>query len=127
MERKRSSPSLGIVALSDREMEPLYGRFDEDTIVSTARLVADRLAEESTKLGLVAYYDNPKSSDLIQFRVRRSGVYKKFDLRALLALFSIKNGGGHEGAIGFRFPRSAVQDFPAFVEKIVSGIESVVP
>jgi nanoRNase/pAp phosphatase (c-di-AMP/oligoRNAs hydrolase) len=127
MERKRSTPSLGIVALSETEMEPLYREFDDDTIVSTTRLVADRLAEESTKLGLVAYYDNPKSSDLIQFRVRRSGAYKKFDLRRLLTLFSIENGGGHEGAIGFRLPRDAVPDFAAFVEKIVSGIEAEVP
>ncbi len=127
MDRKRFSRSIGYVALSAEDMEPLYDSLDDDTIVSTARAVADRLAEESTKLSLVAFYDNPKKSDLIQFRVRRSGAYKKFDLRLLMTLFSIENGGGHEGAIGFRIPRDKVSDFKIFVKNIVSGIEKVLP
>ncbi len=127
MDRKNFSPSIGYVALSAKEMEPLYDDLDDDTIVSTARAVADRLAEESAKLSLVAFYDNPKKSDLIQFRVRRSSAYKKFDLRALMALFSIQSGGGHEGAIGFRIPRGEVDDFDAYIKKIVSGIEEAIP
>jgi nanoRNase/pAp phosphatase (c-di-AMP/oligoRNAs hydrolase) len=126
MGQKRSSPSLGIVALSPALMEPIAA-CDEDTIVSTARLVADKLAEESGKLGLVAYFDKPETSDLVQFRVRRSGAYKKFDLRTLLTQFSIENGGGHEGAIGFRLPRKRVPDFEGYVKELVEGIEAAVP
>jgi nanoRNase/pAp phosphatase (c-di-AMP/oligoRNAs hydrolase) len=123
MDRKRFSPSIGYVSLSESSTSELYANFNEDTIVSTARSVADSLAEESSFLGMVAYYDNPERSDLIQFRIRRSGNYKKFDLRQLLALFSISNGGGHEGAIGFRVPRKDVSDYDAYVEKLVAGIE----
>ena len=72
MERKKRSGSVCLVALSAEEMEPLYASCDDDTIVSTARVIADTLAEESGKLGLVAYYDNPARSDLVQFRLRRA-------------------------------------------------------
>jgi diguanylate cyclase (GGDEF)-like protein len=127
MERKRSSPSIGIVAMSLEAMAPLYAECDNDTIVSTARVIADRLAEESGKLSLVAYYDNPERGDLIQFRVRRAGSWKKYDVRSILPLFSIKNGGGHEGAIAFRVPRDTVPDFDAYMRMLVDGIEAAIP
>jgi single-stranded DNA-specific DHH superfamily exonuclease len=94
--------------------------------VSTARVVADRLAESSGKLGLVAYYDNPEHSDLVQFRLRRAGAWKKYDLRGLLERFAIENGGGHEGAIGFRMPRSEIPDFQAYVATLLQGIETAI-
>jgi single-stranded DNA-specific DHH superfamily exonuclease len=124
--RKRRAGSLGVVALSEEEMKPLYGRCDEETIVSGARVIADKLAEESGKLGLVAYYDNPERSELVQFRLRRAGGWKKYDLRRLLDLFSIANGGGHEGAIGFRVPRSDIKDFEGYVKKLQEGIEKAI-
>jgi diguanylate cyclase (GGDEF)-like protein len=127
MERKKLSPSIATVALSAEEMAPLYATFDDDTIVSTARVIADRLAEESGKLGLVSYCDNPERSDLVQFRLRRAGSWKKYDLRNLLSLFSITNGGGHEGAIGFRIPRNEIPDFHPYVDTLVTRIESAIP
>src|SRR5208283_1888821 len=105
MDRKKSVGSISMVALSAEEMEPLYASCDDDTIISTARVITDKLAEESGILGMVAYFDNPARSDLVQFRLRRAGGWKKYDLRGFLSLFSIANGGGHEGAIGFRIPR----------------------
>jgi diguanylate cyclase (GGDEF)-like protein len=124
---KRFSPSVGYVALSEESSMTMHESFDGDTVVSTARIVADRLAEESARLSLVAYFDDAKKSDLIQFRVRRAGGYKKFDLRTLLTLFSIENGGGHEGAIGFRLSRNTVPDFPAYVEGLIAQIEQTIP
>ncbi len=126
MERRRRSRSLSLVALSAQDMAPLYAGCDDDTIVSTARVIADRLAEESGKLGLVAYYDNPERSDLVQFRLRRAGGWKKYDLRGFLTLFSIANGGGHEGAIGFRIPRGEIPDFGRYVSTLVEGIEEAI-
>ena len=119
----RRTPSLGIVALSEEESGPLHADYDNETLVATARLVADRLAEDSGKLGLVAYYDNPAAGDLVQFRLRRSAGYRGYDLRKLLPLLSIANGGGHEGAIGFRVPRGEIAEFRGFVERTDAGIE----
>jgi single-stranded DNA-specific DHH superfamily exonuclease len=123
---KRLSGSLAVVALTLEQMAPLFARCDDDTIVSSARVIADRLAEESGKLGLVAYYDNPEHGDLVQFRLRRSSGWKLYDLRKLLERFSIANGGGHEGAIGFRVPRSEISDFPGYITKLVEGIETAI-
>jgi single-stranded DNA-specific DHH superfamily exonuclease len=126
MDRRRRTGSISLVALSAEEMEPMYAGCDDDTIVSTARVIADRLAEESGKLGLVAYFDNPARSDLVQFRLRRAGGWKKYDLRGLLTRFSISNGGGHEGAIGFRIPRAEIPDFRGYVSSLVEGIETAI-
>jgi nanoRNase/pAp phosphatase (c-di-AMP/oligoRNAs hydrolase) len=73
------------------------------------------------------YYDSPELSDYIQFRVRRSQQYKKYDLRDLLELFDIENGGGHEGAIGFRIHRTQVADYRLFIRNLIEGIEKALP
>jgi len=123
IKRKRFSKSIGYVALSMKEMHSFYKRYDNDTIVSVSRTVADQLAEESGKLSLIAYYDNPEKSDLIQFRVRRSREYRGFDLRNILTIFSIENGGGHEGAIGFRIPANSIKDFDGYINRLIQGVE----
>ena len=124
MSHKRSSTSIAFVALDAEQSAPMFVGSDDDTVVSTARAVADKLAEESGKLGFVAYADNPERSSLYQFRLRRSGAWKEYDLRNFLTKFSINNGGGHEGAIGFRVPRSDVPDLGAYVQRLVKGIEA---
>ncbi len=121
------SGSIATVALTEQAMRPLHECNDEETIVSTARAVVDALAEESGKLGLVAYYDNPAKSDLVQFRVRRAAGWKKYDLRDLLKLLVIQNGGGHEGAIGFRVPRDQVPDLDEYVGRMMRTIEAAIP
>ena len=41
-----------------------------------------------------------------------------------MVFFSIANGGGHEGAIGFRVPAAEVADYGAYVKRLVDGIEA---
>jgi nanoRNase/pAp phosphatase (c-di-AMP/oligoRNAs hydrolase) len=124
LSHRRLSHRIAYVALGERDMKPFCRSFDPDTVVSVARSVADLLAEESGCLGLVCYYDDPAVSDLVQFRVRRSMRFKGFDLRRILQIFSIENGGGHEGAIGFRLPRRQVGDFASYVAHLIDGIEA---
>lgn len=126
MERKRFSQKIGYVVLGEQDVESLSLEFDNDTIVSVARGVADILAEESKWLGLVCYFDPPEQSDLVQFRLRRSHLYKQTDLRTVLETFSIANGGGHEGAIGFRIPKSEIEDLESYVADLVRGIEELI-
>jgi hypothetical protein len=126
IERKRFSGRIGYVVLGEQEIDHLSGEFDNDTIVSVARGVADILAEESKWLGLVCYVDPPEQSDLIQFRLRRSHQYKAIDLRTVLKVFSISNGGGHEGAIGFRIPKSEIENLEVYVERMIKGIEDLI-
>jgi nanoRNase/pAp phosphatase (c-di-AMP/oligoRNAs hydrolase) len=126
IERKRFSSKIGYVVLGQRDIAGLSREFDNDTIVSVARGVADILAEESKWLGLVCYTDSPEQSDLIQFRLRRSHQYKAIDLRTVLKAFSISNGGGHQGAIGFRIPKSEIDDLEDYVNTLIQGIEGLI-
>ena len=121
--KKKFSKHIGYLVLNQSDVKTLLKDFESDTIVSVARTVADALAEESRKIGLVAFYDDPKVSDLVQFKIRRSQKYKGFDLRKILDQFSIKNGGGHEGAIAFRIPKENIYDIDAYMKKLINGIE----
>ncbi|HXK37174.1 MAG TPA: DHH family phosphoesterase, partial [Candidatus Paceibacterota bacterium] len=66
--KKKFSRSIGYVVLNKKDMDYLSGVFDNDTIVSVTRSIADHLAEESSRLGLVAY-DDSSNSNLVQFRL----------------------------------------------------------
>ena len=123
LERSKISDSIGYVVLDPKESESLHQRFTIDTIVSVSRSVADVLAEKSGYLSLIVYYDDPGESDLIQFRMRRSHTFKVYDLRKILSLFSIENGGGHEGAIGFRLNKNEMSDITEYTINFIKGIE----
>ncbi len=125
LSRRRRSPAVSWVALSEADMAGFD--CDADTTVQVARAVTDVLAEESGKLGLVAYYEGQREGGIAQFRLRRSKDYKLYDLREVLSLFGIRNGGGHEGAIGFRFPAREVPDIEAKTRELIEGIEQVLP
>jgi nanoRNase/pAp phosphatase (c-di-AMP/oligoRNAs hydrolase) len=127
LKRKRFSVHVGYVALGPQETERLYRQFERDTVVSTARAIADELAEQSGRLGLVCYCDPPEQSGLIQFRLRRSQRFKEYDLRKVLERFDIENGGGHEGAIGFRLKPGQVPDLDEYVGDLIQGIEKELP
>ena len=120
------TPNIGSVIISQEVIKQMRAVFDHDTIVTVARYAADSLAEYSKVLSLVAYYDDKKDSDLIQFRIRRSHSYTSLDLRKILEVFDIQNGGGHPGAIGFRIPASEIPDLSEYVEILVEGIEKLI-
>lgn len=123
IKREQLSNSIGYTILSRDDMKYLYGKFDDEIIVSVIRHVANEIAEESGKIGMVAYHDNPKTSDLVQFKMRRAHGFKNFDLRDVLELFSISDGGGHEGAIAFRFPQSKIPDVKHYTEDLVKKLK----
>ncbi len=127
IEKKQFSRSFGYVVFNNSEMKELKKEFDRDTVVSVSRSVADILAEESGGLSLVVFDDVYRNEKLVQFRVRRSTDYKVFDVRNILDIFSIENGGGHEGAIGFRIRRDDLPDLDGYVEKLIAGVEEVLP
>lgn len=119
------SPLIGSVIIPREMMTQMRKVYDHETIVTVARYTADSLAESSGQLGLIVYYDDKKDSDLIQFRLRRSHSYKKVDLRTVLKKFHIENGGGHPGAIGFRFHNKEIPDLTEYVKILISGLEKI--
>lgn len=112
--------------LDEGQSHEAFSLYGNDVMVSVSKALTDRLAEDSAYLGLVAYYDDPSVSAFVQFRLRRSQSYSGLDLRSILEKLSIKIGGGHPGAIGFRFDRSEVPDIASFSQRLISRIEDLV-
>jgi nanoRNase/pAp phosphatase (c-di-AMP/oligoRNAs hydrolase) len=123
LQRRRLQGRLGYALLGDRDSARLFRDFDNDTVIAAARSVADRLAEDTRRLGLSCYCDPPGEQQMVQFRLRRSRRYKKYDLRHVLELYSLRDGGGHEGAIGFRVLRRDIPNLNDYVTRLVAGID----
>jgi nanoRNase/pAp phosphatase (c-di-AMP/oligoRNAs hydrolase) len=126
IKQQRQSNCIRYVALGKEESAELFRLHGDERIINVSKAVADTLAEESGKMGLVAYYDDPSISDFVQFRLRRSAQFTSLDLRTVLAPIGISNGGGHPGAIGFREAKDKIPDIQTFVADIVAKIESMV-
>jgi len=121
MDKKDCVPKICCAVIDSRNSEEMHSRFDHETVVNISRTVADRLAEESGYLSLVAFYDHLDHSNFIQFRMRRSESFRTLDLRDLIEKFNIENGGGHKGAIGFRIEREKMPDLEAYVSRVLNG------
>jgi nanoRNase/pAp phosphatase (c-di-AMP/oligoRNAs hydrolase) len=124
--RQRKSNCVHYVALKKEESAELFKLHGDERIVNISKAVADTLAEENGKMGLVAYYDDPSISDFVQFRLRRSAHFTSLDLRTILQPIGIANGGGHPGAIGFREAKDKINDIETFTAGIAAKIESLI-
>lgn len=125
LKKSKVSGYFGSVIMNSQEMESLYKKYDNDTIVSISRGVTDLLAEKSRHIGFVTYFDNTERSDLIHFRMRRSKKFNNFDLREVISMFNISNGGGHEGAIAFRIPRGEIKNVNEFTDEIITTVTGI--
>jgi len=125
-ERRRFSESIGYVVLHEDEMDHLYREFDQEIITTVTKAIANTLAEKSGRLSLICFADGTGPEKLVQFRMRRGHLFRSFDLRDVLHILNIANGGGHEGAIGFRFPARTIPDIDRYVEDMIPVIEDAV-
>ncbi len=126
LKRRRQWRYIHSIIIDAEESEELAGLYDHETIVSIARATADRLAETSGYVSLVSYYDDPDHSRLVQFRMRRNQHFKSLDLRDILGVLAIENGGGHPGAIGFRIESDRISDLGNAVRRIIDTTESMI-
>ena len=126
MQQKNTEKSIHYVCMDQAQSAEIFKTFGTELIVNVSKAIADTLAEECNKLGLVVYYDDPALSDFIQFRLRRSAKYLHIDLRIVLTGLEIEIGGGHPGAIGFRVKKAEVTDIFSYVADIVDKIEVLV-
>jgi nanoRNase/pAp phosphatase (c-di-AMP/oligoRNAs hydrolase) len=126
MGAKIEAGSLLYVGLGEAESKELFSKYGHDRVVMVTKAVADMLAENSGKLGLVGYYDTSKTAALVQFRLRRSSRYSALDLRTVLKKLKLDNGGGHPGAIGFRIPREKIEDIGKFLTELAGDLDTLV-
>jgi nanoRNase/pAp phosphatase (c-di-AMP/oligoRNAs hydrolase) len=126
MALKNKEKSIYYVCMDEEKSAEFFKRYGEELLVNVSKAAADTLAEDCGKLGLVVYYDDPGVSGFIQFRLRRSAVFIKTDLREVLTGLKIENGGGHPGAVGFRLTKDEVKDITRYTPELVSRIEELV-
>ncbi|MDR3335940.1 MAG: DHH family phosphoesterase [Treponema sp.] len=126
MAKVEESKPVFHVILGAEESAELFNVYGKDRMVMVTKVAADTLAENSGKLGLVAYYDDPKVTDFVQFRLRRSSKYNVLDLRTALRQLNIENGGGHPGAVGFRVLKDKIEDIEKYSYDLVEQIENLV-
>ncbi|MDR1176138.1 MAG: diguanylate cyclase, partial [Treponema sp.] len=58
----QTSPYVHAIAMDKAKSADLFSRYGKEIIVNVSKYASDRLADESGKLGLVAYYDDPSLS-----------------------------------------------------------------
>jgi nanoRNase/pAp phosphatase (c-di-AMP/oligoRNAs hydrolase) len=126
MDAKIEAGTLFYVGLDEAESKELFDKYGNDRMVTVTKVVTDTLAENSGKLGLVAYYDTSKPEGLVQFRLRRGSKYNTLDLRRVLEKLKLDNGGGHPGAVGFRVPGGQITDFGKFLTGLAGDITALV-
>ncbi len=125
LENAHYSGRTGYVVLDSEESQNYLSRSDYSLFVKVIKSVTDFLSEKSGTIGLTAYYDMDGVSDLVQFRIRTSREVSGIDLRSILLDFSITDGGGHPGAVGFRIKKSEIGDFEAYVKDLLKALETV--
>jgi len=125
LEMQHTEKSIHYIPIDPSTSAKLFEEYGSDLIVNVSKAVVDTLAENSGKLGLLAYYDDPSLSDFVQFRLRRSAKFLHVDLRSILAELKIENGGGLPGAVGFRIKKEAITDINSYMEDLVNRIEAL--
>jgi len=125
LEHAHYSGKTGYVVLDSEESQNYLSRTDYSLFVKVIKSVTDFLSEKSGTIGLTAYYDMNEVSDLVQFRIRTSREVTGIDLRSILLDFSITDGGGHPGAVGFRIKKSEIGDFAGYITDLLKALETV--
>jgi single-stranded DNA-specific DHH superfamily exonuclease len=120
------SPSLFAAALDKEASLDFFNRYSNEVVVNVSKTLSDKLAEESGKLGMVVYCDDPALSNLYQFRLRRAASFDALDLRTVLAALAITDGGGHPGAVGFRIPKGEISSITAYLAGFAEQIEAMI-
>ncbi len=125
LSRARYSGRTGYVTLTEEESTDILARTEYNIFVKAIKSVTDNLAEKSGVIGMTSYYDPAGISDLVQFRIRTARDIGEIDLRTILADFSIADGGGHPGAIGFRVPKASIGNGDEFVSRLLKRLEEL--
>jgi nanoRNase/pAp phosphatase (c-di-AMP/oligoRNAs hydrolase) len=127
MKLKNDEKPIYFICIDAERSKEFFTTYGTELIVNVSKAAADTLAEDCKKFGLVVYYDDPSLSDYVQFRLRRSAHYIHTDLRDVLTGLKVENGGGHPGAVGFRFKREEIDgDIRSFTAGIIDRIEALV-
>ncbi|NVP25346.1 phosphoesterase [Treponema phagedenis] len=124
MERAEFYDKIGIISLDEKATKEITKEIDYSQFIGMIKIATNDVAENTKGLGISAYRDLDSISDKIQFRIRVDSSLKGVDLRKLLKDMQIRNGGGHQGAIAFRFSQEEIPDVNFFIDELVHYIRN---
>lgn len=117
--------SLHWIFLNSQEYLNLAGKWGSKTVLSAIKILANSMAESSGKLGFAGYCEGNDDSALLQFRLRRAANWTGLDLRNVLEILGMEDGGGHAGAVAFRCKLSDVAQPEDYLQKILEGLRTL--
>lgn len=119
---------IGVAFINRTNSESLFQIADYSQVVNLVKTATNALAENAGLVGISAYYDPDIISNNVQYRVRASKAGSFLNLLTILLDLKIEDGGGHPGAIAFRFPKENFtnEDFKNMNEKIVKKVQEII-
>lgn len=122
MRRVGNEPRLHYIVMYKTDSAYIARLFEHSLVQNASRVLADQLAESSGFFGMTAYImqsDQDNERPLMQCRIRRNLGYRDLDLRVVLELCEVEDGGGHEGAVGFRFLYYGDRQAREYIDRII--------
>ncbi len=118
-------PKIGYIFIGEKESKEIIKPDEYIHFIDVIKRTTNYLADKSFCVGISVYYEPDEISNKIQFRVRASEKIKGIDLRPILEDLEIENGGGHPGAIAFRFSKKEMLEPEKFLEKVIDRVEKL--
>lgn len=117
----------GYIFLDKRTSAEIFRMSDHSQVVSVIKTATNALAENAGMVGISAYYDPNYISNKIQYRVRASNNANYLNLLTILLDLKIEDGGGHPGAIAFRFDKEkfSEKDFTRMNNAIIAKVHEL--
>lgn len=123
MQNSYISGNVGVVALDQSKSIELNSSLEYEQFLGIVKMATNNIADKAHGLGLSVYFDPPNISDKIQFRLRASDEVKGINLVPILEAMKIEDGGGHPGAIGFRFSAENVPNLHLYISELVKNAQ----
>ena len=118
--------NVGVVVLDKLKSKELSSSAEYEQFLAIVKMATNTVADRAHGVGLSVYFDPPEISNKIQFRLRASEEVKGIDFRLILTDLNIEDGGGHPGAVGFRFQASEIKDLSAYIELLIDKAQKLI-
>ena len=116
---------LRAIILNHDQSHDLAQLCDAHIIRQCMRITVESLLDTPDSIAVVGYFEHTDMTQL-ELKMRRAQGFATVDLREILRIVHITDGGGHPGAVGFRIPDISEQLFDTRARQLVADIDSAI-